>query len=217
MKKRFTTILAVMAVAAAIVVPATPASATASGGFVFECVASLPAFPSSTPNTPGGTCGNGTVAGQAVDSSVVGTVSGLTSANAPYVATPDLGAAEQFHAEFTYSEECVGAGGVQEPPLAGVANGTAFIEVEINSTEFTGKGTIEADFSWTRVGLNAAIVVENVRVKRDDSGATIATNTVGNAAGVAEATFVPFLTAGNTCPDGDPIDALVVGQGQLAG
>jgi hypothetical protein len=172
----------------------TPASAQTAAALAFTCTATLPSFPSGGAH---GSCG-GTAA-------VTGAGAHVVVGGTSYVIT----GAGTLDARFDYNESCV-PGPVPLPPLQGVAAGS----VEIDGLRAVGTDgsvtTASADlwFNWNRTGAVAVISItsgtltvggENVRISGD----------------TAEAAFVPIGTAGRFCPEGGPLEALVVGSAQI--
>ncbi|HEX2295380.1 MAG TPA: hypothetical protein VHN37_08740 [Actinomycetota bacterium] len=203
MKKK----LIAIAAAAVAIVPLTgsPASASVTGGFVFECTASLPEFPADAGT---GSCGSAAPVGTtSVPSTATGSVAGVTAANQPYALV--AAGAGNFSATFDYAEGCL-AGGV--PPPLGTASGTATV------TGLTGvKGgapttaTATLDFEWVRVGLTAAVTFTDGEIVFSDDTAT----PLVMQSAVAEAAFGPVLLGNNSCPSGGPLKAVVAGAAEF--
>lgn len=198
MKKK---LIAIAAAAVAIVpLNISPASASTTGGFVFECTAVLPEFPSPAGN---GVCGsNAPVGSTAVPSAAVGSVSGTTTAGQPYSVV--AAGANNFSAAFSYAEGCV----ANEPPVLGTASGTAVV------TGLTGvKGgapttaTATLDFEWVRAGATAVVTFTGGSLNFSDDTATPLV--LQSAAG--SAVFAPLLDARNSCPVGQGLRAVVAG------
>lgn len=198
MKKK---LIAITAAAVAIVpLNISPASASTTGGFVFECTAVLPEFPSPSGN---GTCGsNAPVGNTAVPATAAGTVAGTTTGGDAYVVV--AAGANNFSASFSYAEGCV----ANEPPVLGTASGTATV------TGLTGvKGgapttaTATLDFEWVRVGATAVVTFTGGTLNFGDDTATPLV--LQSAAGTA--VFAPLLDANNACPVGGALRAVVAG------
>ncbi len=167
---------------ATLLLPATPADATITGGVTFQCTAVLDdGFP-----TPFGT---GTCTGTAH----VGAATGQTTGGVTYVIG---GTNRPFSASFTYNESCPAA--LPEPPPIGTATGTARITgIPVHQ----GPGVtadVSTSFSWTRVEGTALILTSNTTVTfRNASGTAVAVATAV-APDVGAAGFVPTGTVG-TC------------------
>lgn len=177
-------------VAVALLVPAAPASATATGSITFECTARFPAWPT---GDGAGTCGPGTGPSAAVVA--LAGVDALGGEYTVYGTTP-------FNAAFNYNEGCLGP-----VPVTGAANGHAFIG-NLAATRGTRHllATVEADFTWVRLGTTGAITVTNVVIEFSDGA--WATGSVGT--GYAE--MAPLLSADNTCPFGGSLTAVIAGE-----
>ncbi|MDQ3913967.1 MAG: hypothetical protein M3323_01360 [Actinomycetota bacterium] len=194
MKKKLIALVA----AAVAVVPFTSgtASAQGAGALAFECEAFLSAFPS-----PGasGEC-KGTVEPLGI---AAGGAAGVGT-EGPYA----LVGPGDFNASFTYAEGCV----ANEPPAIGTANGTATITgvPAVNKGELT-TANASLVFSWTRVGLTAAITISDMQITFANGGSD------NPALGVATAGFAPVLTQNNTCPSGGPLTAVVAGAAAFGG
>lgn len=172
------------------------ANAAVAGTLAFQCKAELSAFPTAA--------GSGRCRGTVGPAGITAGVAFGTSTTGPFVIT----GAGSFEASFTYSEGCVAG----EPPLIGAAQGTATISgmtAVNNGSPTTASGTIS--FSWQRVGVTAAIVINGGTISFGDG----ASANIGTSAGTAA--FVPLLQPNNTCPDGGPLEALVAGTAALAG
>lgn len=202
MKKK----LVALAAAAVAIVPVTvsPANAgPAAGELVFECVASLPGFPSGAGT---GKCGPDTLAGgPVVPSSAEGTIQGVTDSGQPFVLT--AAGVNNFTATFNYQEACVAG----EPPVLGTANGSATIKGMTGVVGVTpvANAEITVTFTWTRVGATAAITITGGTL-------TFGAEVEAVTAGTGEAAFAPVVTTGNTCPSGGGLKALVTGSAQVA-
>lgn len=189
MKNRLIALAA--AVVALVPLTAGTASATATGSLAFECTASLPAFPA--------TSGSGTCSGGAAPAVAGGVVAGVTNNdNQPYT----LYGAGSFSASFDYSEGCF----LNEPPAIGTASGSATVTISATVGGQTTTATVTVEFTWTRVGVTAAITTGPARI----SFGTGHTATAA-APGAATAAFAPLLGVNNTCPSGGPLTAVVAG------
>ncbi|HEX2195471.1 MAG TPA: hypothetical protein VHJ76_00985 [Actinomycetota bacterium] len=196
-----------IAIAAAVtaVIPFAPSTASAGGpgaGVVaFECTAELDNFPATTGS---GTCSGGATV--PLPSAGAGAIAGIADDDEAYA----VGGAGTFEASFTYAEGCV----LEEPPLTGSAEGSATIS---GLTGVKGSGpdaevvtaTLTLDFTWTRVGLAAAVTLSDGTLTFDDG------ETATTFIGTAEAAFAPILTEDNLCPQGGPLEAAVAGSAQL--
>lgn len=202
MKKK----LVALAAAAVAIVPVTVSPANAgpgAGEVVFECVASLPAFPSGAGS---GTCGSGSLAGgPVVPSSAEGTIQGKTASNVPFALV--AAGLNNFTATFNYQEACVAG----EPPVLGTANGSATITgmTGVVGTSIVNDGKLVVNFTWTRGGTAAAITI---------TGGTLTATGLSESVsvGVGEAAFAPVIGLANTCPSGGGLKALVTGSAQVA-
>ena len=143
--KKLIGLIAVVAIAGAMVAPATNASAAAVGGAVGACQANLPQWPSPGGSAPDCSTGDLPVEGLAVGGLLPGTVCTPTCTFAASVQN--------------YSEPCF----LNEPPLLGNANG----ELKLN-------GGVVAEYQWVRVGLTAVVVVNPSGSSTVDAGAGVA-------------------------------------------
>ncbi|HEV2755938.1 MAG TPA: hypothetical protein VG318_09210 [Actinomycetota bacterium] len=194
MKKKLIALVA--AVVAIVPFMSAPASAQSGGALAFECTAQLGSFPS--PGS-GGTC-KGLVEPLGV---AAGAAAGVSD-QGPYV----LVGPGDFEASFGYAEACV----ANEPPAIGTATGRATITgmPAIHKGELTtASGSL--GFSWTRVGLTAAITLDDVSLTFANGGLA------RPALGVAVAGFAPVIGPGNTCPSGGPLTAEVAGVAAFGG
>lgn len=164
---------------------AAPAAAAADldgpgpvqGEVAFECEAVLPVWP--------------TIAGSG------GTCEGTASGEFTHGTTPIVFVNANFSASFEYEEACA----LNEPPLVGLAEGTATIRDANN--------VVTVSFTWARVGLTAAIVLTGVTVNgHAHSGA------VPGVVGAGTAAFAP-LPPIPTCATADDLTAVVAGEATL--
>ncbi|HEV7887828.1 MAG TPA: hypothetical protein VGO92_09725 [Acidimicrobiales bacterium] len=182
--RRVVALLAVVAVTA--LAPSTPAHASPGAGTaVVSCTADFPVIPA-VAWTNGGTC-NGSAAV---------TASGITDQGGLFV-IDGLG---PFAASFQYNEPCLVTG---QPAIVlsfAVGTFTATIPALIGVTSTWA--TVFGNFSWSRVGLNPVITLDNVRASFSN-GQTMSGFGFN---GVGTATFVP---PGNF----NPSTQLLCGQG----
>lgn len=192
-KKRFALIAATAALVGMLGAPGT-AQAAGAGGVTFACTAFLPSFPAD--NGTGGSCapGNDLVAGVDGPSVAVAALAGAVG-GAPYAIA---GPGSLNATNISYSEGCVAG----EPPLTGNADGHAVATI-------TGPagGTLTTDFTWQRIGVVAVISANNFTVDPVVGPTDGPSNT-----GVGVAAFEPILGAGNLCPTGGSLPALVEGE-----
>ncbi len=200
--------LITIAVAGIALIPVNGSIASAdvaAGTIAFECVASLPEFPS-----PGasGTCGTNTLdTGPPIASSAEGVVSGTigTTPGTPFVLVAS--GTDNFSAAFTYAETCIAG----EAPVEGRATGTATVTGMtgvVGSTPVSG-ATLELGFEWRRAGAAAAIELGSATIT------TSSGTSAGTVAGAGQASFAPIVTQSNRCPAGGPMKAFVTGSAAL--
>ena len=188
---RIKNIVGAVAVAALVGAFAAPAGATVTGATAFNCRAHLPAFP--TASGSGGSCN------AVVGPNALGVGAGLDDNGDPYVAA---GLANFSASIDSYSEGCTANG---LPPALGTASGSASAS-GLTVLPDNASGTLSiGSFGWTRVGLVAIVQTSPATITWSGGSATAAQG------GLAAAAFAPILGAGNVCPEGSPLDALVVG------
>ena len=179
------TVLALLAAAA-------PAAASVSGSVSFHCTAKLPAYP--TPE------GYGICEGDTTPAVADVNLSGLDTSSVPY-AVAGQGA---FGAAFTYTQACI----ANEPPLVGTARGTATV---VDAPAVYGgtptRADVEAQFRWSRVGIQATVVVTGWQIRFSNGRTATGTN------GAGEAVFIPVSGTNHLCPGtGETVKALVLGE-----
>lgn len=193
-RRRFTAAVTAVLLGGAPLLTPTPARATGAAEVVFTCTAEFAAFPSSAGS---GTCGGDVVPGLAVvtGSGVVG--------GQPYV----VAGSGEATSSFSYGTGCVGG----EPSLFWMAFGTAQVTgvpAVVGGRPTTASLTVL--FQAVVIGFEATIQVTSGSLSFAAGGSEAVTT------GAGAAQIVPILQPNNTCPQGGPMEALVVGEVTLA-
>jgi hypothetical protein len=190
MRPKKLTVLA--ALVGALVVPVAlpaPAMASVTGSVAFHCTAKLPAWP----GTNSGVC-------ESDSTPAVGYVSvtGTDSTGQPYIVKGN----GSFRAAFHYSSSCAQGG----TSVLGTAQGEATVEgVRAFHLGQLTTADVHAGFRWARIGGDAVITIDQWWIDFANGG--WAQGSIGHG----DASFVPIISAANTCLSGGPMKALVQG------
>lgn len=189
--RRLAVRLASMIIGASLVLAPTRALAVGAGEVEFQCTAFFPSFPSEGEN---GYCGDGVIDGAAqVSASGVFGPSGR-----PYV----VAGLRPTTALFSYSARCVGAGLL---PLFWTVDGTAIVdELPAFANGEPTSAHLQVSFRATVMGNDMTIVAQPTFTFLNGGSVT------GIGRGLGE--VFPILTAGNHCPEGGAMTALVQGE-----
>lgn len=195
-RRRFGSVLCVLALAVAPALVPAPALASVSGEVTFECEIRLPVFPSPAGN---GWCGDGPALLALAEVSVIG----VADDGRPYL----VYGVGRTAAEFTYSMACLAT----EPPLLGTVQGRAWVwDVPAILGGVPTTSDLVLDFSATFHGAVVSIVTSGHRIYFATGGSASGTT---NGAGAA--TFAGLFTTSNVCPVGGPLTGRVQGEVNL--